>query len=86
LRELTRPGLKFPEGPRRRDDSWWVSDQLGGTVHRIDGDGRYECVLEVAGRDLLLRSAETNRDDDFVGRSVGHLDLVRVDVAAVQCP
>jgi sugar lactone lactonase YvrE len=47
LRELTIPGLKFPEGPRWRDGSWWVSDQLGGTVHRLHPDGSFECVFEI---------------------------------------
>jgi sugar lactone lactonase YvrE len=47
LRELTLPGLRFPEGPRWRDGTWWVSDQLGDTVHRIDAGGGHECVLEV---------------------------------------
>jgi len=46
LTELTIPGLKFPEGPRWRDGSWWVSDQLGGRVLRIDDDGHYDCVYE----------------------------------------
>jgi sugar lactone lactonase YvrE len=47
VRELTLPGLKFPEGPRWRDGTWWVSDQLGGSVHRIDDDGRAVCVVEL---------------------------------------
>lgn len=47
MRELTVPGLRFPEGPRWRDGSWWVSDQLGGTVHRLDESGRFDCVLAV---------------------------------------
>jgi sugar lactone lactonase YvrE len=46
LDELTLPGLKFPEGPRWRDGTWWVSDQLGGTVHRVDAAGAHERVLE----------------------------------------
>jgi hypothetical protein len=44
------------------------------------------CLGGDDGCDLLLCSAETSQDDYFAGRSVGHLDLVRVDVAAVQCP
>jgi sugar lactone lactonase YvrE len=47
LDELALPGLKFPEGPRWRDGTWWVSDQLGGTVQRVDATGGHECVLEV---------------------------------------
>jgi sugar lactone lactonase YvrE len=47
LTEITLAGLKFPEGPRWRDGTWWVSDQLGGTVHRVDERGRSERVLEV---------------------------------------
>jgi sugar lactone lactonase YvrE len=46
LGEITLPGLKFPEGPRWRDGSWWLSDQLGGTVLRVDDAGHFECVLE----------------------------------------
>jgi sugar lactone lactonase YvrE len=45
LDEIALPGLKFPEGPRWRDGTWWVSDQLGGTVHRVDAAGAQECVL-----------------------------------------
>ena len=47
MRDVTYPGLKFPEGPRWHDGTWWVSDQLGGSVHRLDASGRAECVLEV---------------------------------------
>ena len=47
MAEIALPGLLFPEGPRWRDGTWWVSDQLGGTVHRVDEGGRSECVLEV---------------------------------------
>ncbi len=47
MREVTFPGLRFPEGPRWHEGSWWVSDQLGGTVHRLDGTGGVECVLEI---------------------------------------
>jgi len=47
LREVTFPGLRFPEGPRWRDGSWWISDQLGGSVHRLDETGGVECVLEI---------------------------------------
>jgi sugar lactone lactonase YvrE len=47
LREVTFPGLRFPEGPRWHDGTWWVSDQLGGTVHRLDSTGWFECVLDL---------------------------------------
>ena len=47
MTEITLAGLKFPEGPRWRDGTWWVSDQLGGTVHRVDERGWSERVLEV---------------------------------------
>ena len=154
----------FPEGPRWRDGTWWVSDQLDGTVQRLDESGRSERVLEIDapsglgfladgtlgarrtwaelpkgahpdglcldangdmwvasylageflhlreggevldrlsfasrwamscclggddGRSLLLCTAETSQDDYFAGRSVGHLDVVRVDVPGVGCP
>jgi sugar lactone lactonase YvrE len=77
LRELTLPGLKFPEGPRWRDGSWWVSDQLGGTVHRIDGDGAYECVLQVdapSGLGFLP-------DGALLAACMNEPRLVRVDAA-----
>jgi sugar lactone lactonase YvrE len=47
LAELALPGLKFPEGPRWRDGTWWLSDQLGGRVWRVAPSGESECVLEV---------------------------------------
>jgi sugar lactone lactonase YvrE len=47
LDEVALPGLKFPEGPRWRDGTWWVSDQLGGAVHRVDPAGGHECVVEI---------------------------------------
>ena len=45
MTELRVPGLKFPEGPRWRDGSWWLSDQLGGRVLRIDEHGEFETVV-----------------------------------------
>jgi sugar lactone lactonase YvrE len=45
LTELRVPGLKFPEGPRWRDGSWWLSDQLGGRVLRVDEHGELETVV-----------------------------------------
>lgn len=47
LPELHVPGLKFPEGPRWRDGSWWLSDQLGGRVLRVDEHGGCEQVCEL---------------------------------------
>lgn len=46
LGELRVSGLKFPEGPRWRDGHWWLSDQLGGRVLRIDERGESETVIE----------------------------------------
>jgi sugar lactone lactonase YvrE len=46
MTELDVAGLKFPEGPRWRDGTWWLSDQLGGTVLRVDADGGCQRVLE----------------------------------------
>jgi sugar lactone lactonase YvrE len=48
LSEFLLPGLRFPEGPRWRDGSWWVSDQLGQRVLRIavDGNSRIVCETE----------------------------------------
>lgn len=42
--EIPVTGLRFPEGPRWRDGSLWVSDQLGDTVHRIEPEGRVSLV------------------------------------------
>ena len=47
MRDVTFTGLRFPEGPRWRDGTWWVSDQLRGTVHRVDEAGHAECVVEL---------------------------------------
>jgi sugar lactone lactonase YvrE len=46
LTELRVPGLKFPEGPRWRDGRWWLSDQLGGRVLRVDEHGEVDVVYE----------------------------------------
>lgn len=46
LRTLLTGGIFF-EGPRWRDDSWWVSDFYDHTVSRITAHGRRETVVEV---------------------------------------
>lgn len=38
------PDLKFPEGPRWRDGTWWLSDQLGHRILRVAEDGTHEAV------------------------------------------
>jgi sugar lactone lactonase YvrE len=45
--EIEVPGLMFPEGPRWHDGALWFSDQLGGTVRRLDDDGTLRVVLEI---------------------------------------
>jgi sugar lactone lactonase YvrE len=45
--ELRVPDLKFPEGPRWRDGTWWLSDQLGDRVLRIGEAGDYEVIGEL---------------------------------------
>jgi sugar lactone lactonase YvrE len=45
--ELAVPGLKFPEGPRWRDGTWWLSDQLGDRVLRIDEAGDFAVIAEL---------------------------------------
>ena len=40
-------GLLFPEGPRWRAGTWWVSDQLGGRVVRVDEQGSLDLVAEI---------------------------------------
>ena len=44
------------------------------------------CLGGDDGQSLLLCTAETTQDDYFAGRSVGHLDVVRVDVPGVERP
>ena len=45
--ELPVSGLKFPEGPRWREGTWWLSDQLGDRILRVGEDGAVETVCEV---------------------------------------
>jgi sugar lactone lactonase YvrE len=47
VREIPVVGLRFPEGPRWRDGTWWLSDQLGDRVLRVAPDGTVETVGEV---------------------------------------
>jgi sugar lactone lactonase YvrE len=56
--------LAFPEGPRWRDGTWWVSDQLGGRIARVGEDGTVEEVAAMGapsglgfGPDGMLRVA-----------------------------
>jgi sugar lactone lactonase YvrE len=42
------PDLKFPEGPRWRDGTWWLSDQLGHRILRVGEDGTYGTVAEIS--------------------------------------
>jgi sugar lactone lactonase YvrE len=46
--EISVRGLKFPEGPRWRDGTWWLSDQLGDVVLRVAEDGAVETVGELS--------------------------------------
>jgi sugar lactone lactonase YvrE len=46
MQTLDIPGLKFPEGPRWRDGTWWLSDQLGHRILRVDEAGGHETVCE----------------------------------------
>jgi len=46
LSEFRLAGLKFPEGPRWRDGTWWLSDQLANRVLRVDERGASEPVCE----------------------------------------
>ena len=77
----------------------WVASYLSGefllvreggeVLQRLVFDDRWAmscCLGGDDGRSLLLCTAETSQDDYFAGRSVGHLDVVRVDVAGVQRP
>ena len=77
----------------------WVASYLAGeflhlreggeVLDRISFDGRWAmscCLGGDDGRSLLLCTAETTQDDYFAGRSVGHLDVARVDVPGVQRP
>jgi len=51
-RELTTliTGGHFFEGPRWRDDRWWVSDFYSYTVSTVTTDGVQETVCEVSGQ------------------------------------
>lgn len=40
-------GLAFPEGPRWRNGHWYLSDQLGGRILRLDEAGQVETVAEL---------------------------------------
>jgi sugar lactone lactonase YvrE len=42
VRAITDHGLAFPEGPRWQAERWWISDQLGGRVVRLDEEGGLE--------------------------------------------
>jgi sugar lactone lactonase YvrE len=44
--EIPVRGLKFPEGPRWRDGTWWLSDQLGDRILRVGEDGAVDTVCE----------------------------------------
>jgi sugar lactone lactonase YvrE len=47
MSELHVDALKFPEGPRWRDGTWWLSDQLGDRILRVAENGDHEVVCEV---------------------------------------
>ena len=77
----------------------WVASYLAGeflhvreggeVLDRVSFAGRWAmscCLGGDDGRSLLLCTAETTQDDYFAGRSVGHLDVVRVDVPGVERP
>lgn len=77
----------------------WVASYLSGeflhvreggeVLQRIAFAGRWALSCSLGGDDgrtLLLCTAETSQDDYFAGRSIGHLDTMRVDVAGVQRP
>jgi sugar lactone lactonase YvrE len=81
-----------------RGDVWVASYVAGEYLHvreggevldRVPVTGRWAmscCLGGADGRSLLLCSAETTQDDYFAGRSVGHLDVMRVDVPGVRRP
>ena len=48
--EVLLTGLRFPEGPRWRDDRLWFSDMHSGWVMTVDLAGRGERVVRVAGQ------------------------------------
>ena len=79
-------------------DVWVASYLVGEFLHVREGGevldrltvaGRWAmscCLGGDDGRSLLLCTAETTQDDYFAGRSMGHLDVVRVDVPGVGRP
>jgi sugar lactone lactonase YvrE len=76
----------------------WVASYLNGEFLHVREGGEVlqrltrdrwamSCSLGGAdGRSLLLCTAQTSQEDYFAGRAVGHLEVVRVDVAGVQRP
>src|SRR4051794_9866160 len=48
--ETLLEGGAFFEGPRWHQGRWWVSDFYRRVVSTVDGDGREETVMEVAGQ------------------------------------
>lgn len=82
-------GLLFPEGPRWRQGTWWVSDQLGGRVVRVAEDGSTEPVAEMGspsglgftpdGKLLVARMDEPSLVEvDASGASTVRADLTKV--------
>jgi sugar lactone lactonase YvrE len=77
----------------------WVASYLAGeflhvreggeVLARVPIAGRWAmscCLGGDDGRSLLLCTAETTQDEYFAGRSIGHLDVLRVDVPGVGRP
>ena len=89
MTEILVEGPDFPEGPRWHDGALWFSDQLGGTVYRVDLDGRHEPVVDVPGGpsglgwlpdgDLLVVSME----DRKVMRWDGETLMVHADLGQI---
>jgi sugar lactone lactonase YvrE len=73
--ELPVAGLKFPEGPRWRDGTWWLSDQLGDRILRIDEGGNFEVICELESPSGLGFSP----DGALLAARMNDPSIVRVD-------
>ncbi|HEX5586384.1 MAG TPA: SMP-30/gluconolactonase/LRE family protein [Acidimicrobiia bacterium] len=73
--ELAIPGLRFPEGPRWRDGTWWLSDQLGDRILRVNEAGDHTVVHEVAKPSGLGFAP----DGALLAVTMDHRNMIRID-------
>jgi sugar lactone lactonase YvrE len=80
MTELKVPGLRFPEGPRWRDGTWWLADQLGDRILRVDTHGDAESVCALSGPSGLGFLA----DGSLLVARMNEPSLVRVRAGTVE--